>query len=101
MRVVEVYTDGSFNSSKKMYGSGVIYDVKGDKREFKFGSSDPVVCQYWSAAGEIMAVMFAVKRAIHDKFEKIIIHHDLENLSKWTTGKSEAKSPIAKQYLNF
>lgn len=52
-------------------------------------------------AGEIFGVLTALDWAVSSGYEKIRIYHDLDSISKWTTGEFKADSDIAKYYVKI
>lgn len=101
MEQVVIYTDGAYNKVKNKYGCGVVYDVEGNKSEYSFGGNDQLICRSQSVAGELIAVMFAVKKAIKDGFKKIDLYHDNEGIRKWVTGEFAARKTITHKYAEF
>ena len=99
--VVKVYTDGSFNDKTRVYGSGVVYDIEDKRYEYTFGGSDPMLAKSYNVTGEIMAVMYAVKRAIRDGYISMEIYYDKTGIEEWPKGKWAAKSLVSRKYAEF
>jgi ribonuclease HI len=54
-----------------------------------------------NVAGELLGAMEAIKWAIENQYESVVIHHDYQGIAKWATGEWEAKKEGTKSYVTF
>lgn len=99
---VIAYVDGSYDKSLNKCAFGCVILTK-DNEEQKFSSvvTNKEIVDLHNIAGEIEGVKFAVKWAYENGYEKIIICHDYEGLSKWYYGEWQANSKFVKDYIEF
>lgn len=96
------FTDGSFDLNFGAgYGAIIIYN-KNNKRSYVELSAKIEVDNYNSSrniAPEVFAVIKTIEWAIARKYQKIEFFVDYEGLIKWANGEWEARSKIAKLYI--
>lgn len=93
---INLYTDGSFDKEKNL-GS------------WAFGTQDKIIdCGIitqpdgtWQIQSEVTACINAIKYAENQKYDKVIIYHDLQGLSKWYFGLWKAKKDATKMLRNL
>lgn len=99
---VVAFTDGGYDNKAKIAGYGAyILEPAGEKpieisdviRTTQFQSSNNI-------APEVMAVISALDWTISNNYEKITIFHDYDGIGKWGRKEWNAKSEIAKWYIN-
>ncbi|AFM41924.1 putative double-stranded RNA/RNA-DNA hybrid binding protein [Desulfosporosinus acidiphilus SJ4] len=95
----EVYTDGSYRDGK--YSYGYVF-VKEDEAVFegKGCGENLEAAVMRNVAGEIAAVIHAVKRAESLK-ARIRIYHDYSGIAHWVTGAWQAKNKFTQAYVAF
>lgn len=97
-RGLQVYTDGSYDSKAKTYGSGLVAIdstgniIKIDSYKGIYGN------QIQSVAGEIYGAMIAMHYAYINHFDQLIINHDFEGISKWCLGLWKCNNPYVQKY---
>lgn len=99
---VAAYTDGSYDVKTGRYAFGcVIIPPNGETvRECGVGTN-PEAAVSRNVAGELMAVMFAVRWAAKNGYRKIAIFHDYEGVSAWYQKRWKATSLCAVEYLKY
>ena len=98
------FVDGSFNNTTKEYGYGVVIieDTHNINEVHLNGkNNNPENISMQNVAGEILASMKAMKYAYDHHFNKLIIFHDYEGISKWCTREWKANKKGTIQYRNF
>ena len=97
---VTIYTDGSY--SDKCYGYGFVVFKDGKQIYEDCGSgSDKEWMSSRNIAGEILAVLCASEYCIHNNIKEIKLVYDYEGLGAWATGRFQARTAIAKTYVNI
>ncbi|WAW13998.1 ribonuclease H family protein [Peptostreptococcus equinus] len=98
----EAYVDGSFETSKKVYGSGVVILKNGKIIETmsKKGSNINNLSMR-NVAGEIEAAIIAIDYAIKNNIGTLNIHFDYNGIEKWCTGEWKANKDGTKYYKQF
>ncbi|WP_311516000.1 ribonuclease H family protein [uncultured Anaerococcus sp.] len=94
------YVDGSYNLNDKIYGSGVVYISKNGEEELYATYTDDFY-QHRNVAGEVKASELAIKKALRDKAQKIIIYHDYQGISSWANDEWKANNELTKAYKAF
>lgn len=98
------FVDGSFNSSTKEYGYGVVVieDTKNPIEVHLNGKgSDEKYLESMNIAGEILASETAIQYALEKGYHSLVIFHDYEGTGKWATDKWDANKTISKDYKAF
>ncbi len=100
LNAIEIYVDGSFNESLDIYAYGCI--ILDDKKTKLSGvGTDKKNSTLRNVAGELYGAMEAIKWAITQNYERVVIYHDYEGISKWATGEWNASKVGTKEYVNF
>lgn len=96
------YVDGSFNSEKKIYGSGAVmlFDGKVIHKMKKSGDNKELLSMR-NVSGEIVASVMAMRYAVENNYDKLTIFHDYEGVAKWCTGEWKAEKEGTKKYKTF
>jgi ribonuclease HI len=96
------YVDGSNLGDGSAFSWGIVTFSK-DLGKFVFNgkSEDKRFIGYRNIAGELFAVVNAVKFAINSKIDKIIIYHDYSGIRHWALGEWKTKNDLSRFYQNF
>ena len=97
------YVDGSYNSTTKTYGWGVIMGIDDNFDDpIRIAGSDcnPELIQHRNVAGEIMAVFEALKCARTNRVTRLSIYYDYAGIEKWATREWRAKCKFTQWYQN-
>ena len=99
---VVAFTDGSFDSGKKAYGSGVCIFAPSDTyvELCNIGKNEKYI-DLRNIAGEIIAVMNAVDWAWKNGYDHLSIFYDYEGIGKWASGEWQAKTPLTSYYKHY
>lgn len=99
---VVAFTDGSFDTGKKAYGSGVCIFAPGDVyvELSNIGKNEKYI-DLRNVAGEIIAVLNAVDWAWKNGFDSMTIFYDYEGIGKWATGEWQAKTVLSNYYKRY
>ena len=100
-RTVIAYVDGSFDKKNKLYSSGaVMLDEKEEvvDKLTQVGAR-PDYLESHQIAGETLSAILAIKWAIKNNYEQIIIHYDYIGIEKWAKGEWKAYKPVSKKYI--
>ena len=97
------YVDGSISVETGEYGCGVVLILPEGKgiEEISFSGNHPEAKSMRNVAGELSASMRAMKEAKSRGFEKLIIYHDYEGISKYITKEWRAKLKMTKAYVDW
>lgn len=93
-----IYTDGSFNSSNRRSGSGIVF-VQNNSIVFEEYFS---VVDYKdkNITGEVNAVLKAIELSIKFGFKEVTICHDLIHIGEWVNGGYKANTETSKNYVD-
>ena len=97
------YVDGSYNTSTKIFGCGVVIFYDGKDITFSKSFSDPEMATMRNVAGEIEGAKLAMRYCLDNNIEEIDIYYDYEGIEKWCTGawKTNKEGTIAyRQFYN-
>ena len=94
------YVDGSYNLKEKIYGAGVVYITKDGENELYETYRDDFY-KHRNVAGEVKASELAIRRALGEKREKIVIFHDYQGISSWANDEWKANNELTISYKNF
>ena len=100
---VVAFTDGSFDATKQMYGSGIVIFAPNNSKIIELsnrGNNEKYV-ELRNVAGEIIAVLNAVDWAWKNGFSKIAIFYDYEGVGKWASGKWKANKSLSLYYQKY
>lgn len=96
------YVDGSYNKDTKDFGYGlVLIDHKGSEETFNGFMNHPEYSEHRNVAGEILASMKAIEKAIELDKKKIYIHYDYMGIKSWALGEWKAKKKLTQKYQKF
>jgi ribonuclease H-related protein len=95
----DVYTDGSFVNGQYAWAYAFVKDDEVIFEDSNVGKN-PAAAVMRNVAGEIAAVLFAVKRAAQMGV-KIRIHHDYAGIAFWVTGEWKSKNEFTQFYTKL
>lgn len=100
--VLCAYVDGSFDASSGKYGSGVVYVLNDEVIETQKKCSDhPDIVAMRNVAGEITASVMAMRYAVANNYNRIVIFHDYEGIAKWCRGEWKTEKEGTRLYKFF
>lgn len=98
---IHAYVDGSFNKTRQVSGWGyVLLDNDVVIEQASGIVIDPDLVVFANVAGELTAAM-RVALWSHQNQTPVAIHYDYNGIEKWITGEWQARSTVAKQYVEF
>jgi ribonuclease HI len=98
MKSINIYVDGSYNSSTNVIGWGYKTSTGIEKHGVV---TNPDATGMRNIAGELSATMRAVQYAINLKMDTVYIHYDYDGIYKWASGKWRTKKAGTISYLTF
>lgn len=101
--IVEAYVDGSYDDNLKTYSSGVVILHNGKKITLSKRDNDKDLISMRNVAGELLGVTLAINYIKNniDDFDKIIIYHDYEGISKWANDEWKTNKKGTIEYKQF
>ncbi len=99
VNAVHAYVDGSFYNGEFSYGMVIIRD--GMELLFAEKIDDRELAQMHNVAGEIKGAQAAMKYAVDEGLDSIVIYHDYEGIAKWCLGDWKANKEGTKAYKAF
>lgn len=94
------YVDGSFDSTKKVYGSGVvIIENNLVTQKISIKGNDSSYIESYQIAGEVIGALKAISYAVDSNYRNIEVHYDYEGIEKWALGNWKAKKAISNYYV--
>ncbi|UYO99193.1 ribonuclease H family protein [Oceanotoga sp. DSM 15011] len=97
----KVYIDGSYDSAKKIYGSGVYLFFDDEEHFLSFKGNDERFVSSRNVAGELMACVATIDFCIDNSIDKVLIYHDYEGIAKWVNGEWRANKELTKLYKSY
>lgn len=93
------FIDGSYEESKKTYGSG-IYIITPDNKEIKLSKkgNKPFLIDQRNVVGEIIAARAAIDWAVANGIDKLTLFYDYEGIEHWADGSWKAKNELTANY---
>jgi len=98
VKALDLYTDGSFKDGKIGWGF-CTEDAK--IQEYGGVTGDDALMKQRNIAGEMKAVIEAVKYCFNNGIKDVRINYDYEGVKKWATGEWRAKNKYTKQYVSY
>lgn len=95
------YVDGSYNDETKEFSYGMVILSKGNEEYFSERIEDVELADMRNVAGEIKGAEAAMKYAVDNQYQKLLIYHDYEGIEKWCTGEWKAKKEGTKAYQEY
>ena len=95
----DVYTDGSFYKGQYAWAYAFVKDGEVVYEESGVGKN-PDAAEMRNVAGEIAAVLYAVRRAA-ELGVKIRIYHDYAGIAHWVNGEWRTKKPYTQLYVDL
>ena len=74
--------DGSYDSTSKIYGSGVVLLENEDNKTYSFAGNNPEYAKSRNVAGEISAAIYAMEYTQTNKYQRLIINNDYIGIKK-------------------
>lgn len=98
---VEAYVDGSYNSETNEFSYGMIILQNGEELKFAEKYDNKELALMHNVAGEIKGAEAAIRYAVENSLESIIIYHDYEGIAKWCLGEWKANKEGTKAYKEY
>lgn len=95
------YVDGSYNIATKEFSYGVVMFHDGKELHFSQKVDDRELAEMRNVAGEIKGSECAMRYAVENGCETLVIYHDYEGISKWCTGVWKANKPGTIAYKKY
>ena len=95
------YVDGSYNIDTKEFSYGVVMFHDGKELHFSQKVDDRELAEMRNVAGEIKGSECAMRYAVENGCETLVIYHDYEGISKWCTGAWKANKPGTIAYKKY
>jgi ribonuclease HI len=80
------YVDGSYNVETKQFSYGMVMFHNGNEKHFSQRVDDRELAEMRNVAGEIKGAEAAMKYAVDNNVEKLVIYHDYEGIASWCLG---------------
>ena len=99
---INAYTDGSYDALTKAFSCGVVL-LTPNGRFFmneKYSANDNNT-ETRNVAGELKGAELAIRYAMLNGYRRGRIYHDYEGVAAWAAGEWQAKSEVAKVYVDF
>lgn len=95
------YVDGSFKKDTGEYSFGCVlfHNGKIDKFNQKFPKSE--FSTHRNVSGEVSGSVFAIKKAVELKMNKITIFYDYQGIESWANGDWKTNNNLTKSYKKF
>jgi ribonuclease HI len=100
LEILRVYVDGSYDPANEIYSYGCVFVLKDEVIEELYGTNTKFK-EIRNVAGELEAVIEAVKWAIEHEIKELVICHDYSGISQWVNGEWKAKNACTIEYRNF
>lgn len=98
----DIFVDGSYSDRKKQYSWGfAVYRGSEYIRGAGGLGKNPDAISSRNIAGELEAVIEAVKWAEDQNIVSVTIHHDYIGISKWALGEWKANMKLSQEYVRF
>lgn len=98
-RTVKAYVDGSYYNGEFSYGMVILRD--GKELFFSGKDNNAELASMHNVAGEIKGAEAAMRYAVLEGLEKIIIYHDYVGIAQWCLGGWKANKKGTQAYKKF
>lgn len=95
------YVDGSYDAKTKKYSFGGVLLIQGKEMHFKKAYPADEFSKHRNVAGEIKGAGFILNYCYKNEIYDLTLCYDYEGIEKWYNFEWEAKSDIAKLYVEF
>ena len=95
------YVDGSFDKVSGDFSYGMVILYRGEEMAFCERIQDKELAQMHNVAGEIKGAEAAMRYAVENGIERIVIYHDYEGIAKWCNGAWRANKEGTKAYRAY
>lgn len=96
---VDAFVDGSFDPAVGRYAYGcLITDEAGNEVELCGCGNDPEGVKQRNVTGEMIAAMLAVKWALKNGADEIVIHYDYTGIENWATAQWKTNNALTRSY---
>ena len=100
-RGVYAYIDGSYDNSKKVYGSAALIFINGKKITHKSSGNKAELADLRNVAGEIEAAKYVMQYAFDQGIKQIKIYYDYIGIEMWAKKNWKANLDYTKAYVEF
>lgn len=97
----EAYVDGSYNPETNEFSYGMIILQNGEELKYAEKYDNQELAFMHNVAGEIKGAEAAIRYAVQNSLESIIIYHDYEGIAKWCLGEWKANKKGTKAYKEY
>ncbi len=98
---IYAYIDGSYDNSKKVYGSAALIFINGKKISYKSSGNKAELADLRNVAGEIEAAKYVMQYAFDQGIKKIKIYYDYLGIEMWAKKSWKANLDYTKAYVEF
>lgn len=98
---LQIYVDGSYDAATNMFSYGMVVLQDGCERAFYEKIEDEELAAMHNVAGEIKGAEAAMRYAVDNNAEKLIIYHDYEGIAKWCTREWKAGKSGTQAYRDY
>jgi ribonuclease HI len=104
--MIRVYTDGGFDSAKKIASWAFVAYDEGNRIAKESGVVDythhlSAYLEHWNILGELEAVHNAVNWAIMSECKEFDLYFDYAGIEEWAEGRWKAKNDLTRRYVEF
>lgn len=97
---IVVYVDGSYSEERNLFSYSCII-LDGKDTQLSGVSSDPSVLSMRNVAGELLGTEEAIKWAVNNRYDGILVCYDYEGIEKWANDTWSANKEGTKKYVQF
>ena len=99
MKILNTYTDGSFNTETEKVGASSVLVMNDATFYITEQIDDTTLITGRQIAGELIGAIHAIDFAIANHFDKIVINHDYEGVSHWANHQWKANREYTNMYI--
>lgn len=95
------YVDGSYNQATREFSYGVVMFHNGEEKHFSSKVDDVELAEMRNVAGEIKGAECAMRYAVENNCDSLVIYHDYEGIAKWCTGAWKTNKEGTRAYKEY
>jgi len=100
-KTVLAYVDGSYSKKHHIYSYGCVMLEHHKKTFLKALGEDESLVDMRNVAGELLGSIVAIKWAIKNNYDKIILHYDYTGIEYWAKGEWKRNKKGTQAYKTF
>lgn len=101
LSTVEIYVDGSYETSTQRYAFGLVVVEKGEEIHASCGAYKDEYSSMRNVAGEVLGAQKAMLYAMENEYTQLDLYYDYQGIESWAKGTWKRNNLLTQGYYSF